>query len=129
MTAMAERIEIVSAERVRDELVKLLLSPHPRARAARCWSTPGWPTIVLPELPALQLEIDEHHRHKDVYEHTLTVLEQAIGAGGRPTARCPARPGAAAGRAAARHRQAARPGASSPAAGCPSTTTRWSAPS
>ena len=33
---------------------------------------------MLPELPALRLEIDEHHRHKDVYEHSLTVLEQAI---------------------------------------------------
>ena len=54
------------------------LRARPAARAARCWSRPGWPTHVLPELPALALERDEHHRHKDVYEHTLTVLEQAI---------------------------------------------------
>ena len=48
-----------------------------RAAACACWSTPAWPTHVLPELPALALERDEHHRHKDVYEHTLTVLEQS----------------------------------------------------
>jgi poly(A) polymerase len=69
MTEMADRISIVSAERVRDELVKLVLGRDPRA---------GLPDHVLPELPALRLEVDEHHRHKDVYEHTLTVLEQAI---------------------------------------------------
>ena len=51
MTAMADRIEIVSAERVRDELTKLLLAPRPAARACGCSSTPGWPTLVLPELP------------------------------------------------------------------------------
>ena len=38
---------------------------------------------MLPELPALALELDEHHRHKDVYEHTLTVLEQSIDLEGR----------------------------------------------
>ena len=38
----------------------------------------GLAAHILPELPALALERDEHHRHKDVYEHTLTVLEQAI---------------------------------------------------
>ena len=77
MTAMADRIAIVSAERVRDELTKLLLSADPRAGLALLVST-GLADQVLPELPALRLEIDEHHRHKDVYEHTLTVLEQAI---------------------------------------------------
>ena len=50
----------------------------PRARAAACSSRPGSRRYVLPELPALALERDEHHRHKDVYEHTLTVLEQSI---------------------------------------------------
>ena len=74
---MAERITIVSAERVRDELVKLVLGADPRARAALLVET-GLAEHVLPELPALALERDEHHRHKDVYEHTLTVLEQAI---------------------------------------------------
>jgi len=77
MTAMAERITIISAERVRDELVKLICAPHPRLGLTLLVET-GLAAIVLPELPALQLERDEHHRHKDVYEHTLTVLEQAI---------------------------------------------------
>nr|WP_246003697.1 CCA tRNA nucleotidyltransferase [Nocardioides aurantiacus] len=78
MTDMAERITIVSAERVRDELVKLLLSPDP-VRGLRLLVETGLAEHVLPELPALALERDEHHRHKDVYEHTLTVLEQAVG--------------------------------------------------
>jgi poly(A) polymerase len=78
MTDMAGRIEIVSAERVRDELVKLVLAPEPRRGLALLVET-GLAQHVLPELPALALERDEHHRHKDVYEHTLTVLEQSIG--------------------------------------------------
>ncbi|WP_240771043.1 CCA tRNA nucleotidyltransferase [Nocardioides sp. GY 10113] len=77
MTAMAERIEIISAERVRDELVKLVCAPRPRLGLELLVET-GLAARVLPELPALKLERDEHHRHKDVYEHTLTVLEQAI---------------------------------------------------
>jgi poly(A) polymerase len=77
MTSMAERIEIVSAERVRDELVKLVNAPYPRAGLDLMVST-GLAERVLPELPALVLERDEHHRHKDVYEHTLTVLDQSI---------------------------------------------------
>ncbi|WP_031080244.1 CCA tRNA nucleotidyltransferase [Streptomyces sp. NRRL WC-3549] len=77
MTDMAGRIEIVSAERVREELNKLLLSPHPRKGLGLLVET-GLADRVLPELPALRLERDEHHRHKDVYEHSLTVLEQAM---------------------------------------------------
>ena len=77
MTAMAERIEIISAERVRDELVKLVMGAYPRRGLTLLVDT-GLAELVLPELPALALERDEHHRHKDVYEHTLTVLEQAI---------------------------------------------------
>ena len=77
MTAMAERIDIISAERVRDELVKLVCAPWPR-RGLTLLVRTGLAERVLPELPALALERDEHHRHKDVYEHTLTVLEQAI---------------------------------------------------
>ena len=77
MTAMADRIQIISAERVRDELVKLICAPHPRLGLTLLVET-GLAERVLPELPALALERDEHHRHKDVYEHTLTVLEQAI---------------------------------------------------
>ncbi|MFC9626416.1 CCA tRNA nucleotidyltransferase [Streptomyces sp. NPDC056930] len=77
VTEMAGRIEIVSAERVREELNKLLLSANPRKGLALLVDT-GLAQQVLPELPALRLESDEHHRHKDVYEHSLTVLEQAI---------------------------------------------------
>ncbi|MDQ1620025.1 MAG: poly(A) polymerase [Actinomycetota bacterium] len=77
MRSMAERITIVSAERIRDELVKLICAPHPR-NGLRLLVETGLAQHVLPELPRLKLEIDEHHRHKDVYEHTLTVLEQAI---------------------------------------------------
>jgi len=77
MSDMASRIEIISAERVRDELVKLLCAPHPRLGLELLVKT-GLAERVLPELPALALERDEHNRHKDVYEHTLTVLEQAI---------------------------------------------------
>ncbi|GGU95260.1 CCA tRNA nucleotidyltransferase [Actinomadura cremea] len=77
MTDMAGRIEIVSAERVRDELSKLVCGRYPREGLALLVDT-GLAAHVLPELPRLRLEIDEHHRHKDVYEHSLIVLEQAI---------------------------------------------------
>ncbi len=77
MTEMAARIEIVSAERIRDELSKLVVGANPRAGLALLVAT-GLAEHVLPELPKLRLEIDEHHRHKDVYEHSLIVLEQAI---------------------------------------------------
>ncbi len=77
MTAMAERITIVSVERVQAELSGLLLTDSPRAGLDLLVRT-GIAEYVLPELPALQLELDEHHRHKDVYEHSLTVLEQSI---------------------------------------------------
>jgi poly(A) polymerase len=74
---MAARIEIISAERVRDEFVKLIMSENPRIGIAILVDT-GLADYVLPEIPKLKLEIDEHHHHKDVYEHTLKVLEQAI---------------------------------------------------
>jgi poly(A) polymerase len=77
ITHMTDRIEIVSAERIRDELVRLVNGADPRAGLSLLVET-GLAERVLPELPRLRLEIDEHHRHKDVYEHTLTVLEQAI---------------------------------------------------
>lgn len=77
MTDMAERINIISAERVRDEFTKLLMSNHPRKGIAILTAT-GIAKLVLPEIPKLQLEIDEHHHHKDVYEHSLTVLDQTI---------------------------------------------------
>ena len=78
--AMAERagtLAMVSAERIRDEFVKLLLAPAPADGLALLVDT-GVADVFLPELAALRLEVDEHHRHKDVYDHSLTVLEQAI---------------------------------------------------
>ena len=63
--------------RIRYELDKLVCGVHPR-EGLRLLVETGLAAHVLPELPKLRLEIDEHHRHKDVYEHTLTVLEQAI---------------------------------------------------
>ncbi len=76
MTNMAERITIISAERVRDELIKLICAPHPRVGIDLLVDT-GLAEFVLPEVSALRLESDEHHRHKDVYQHSLQVLEQA----------------------------------------------------
>jgi poly(A) polymerase len=76
MTKMAERISIISAERVRDELVKLVCGQHPRVGIDLLVDT-GLAEFVLPEVSALRLEADEHHRHKDVYQHSLQVLEQA----------------------------------------------------
>ena len=77
MTEMAERINIISAERIRDEFTKLIMSNNPRKGIEILVAT-GIAELVLPEIPKLQLEIDEHHHHKDVYEHSLTVLDQAI---------------------------------------------------
>ncbi|MDR1265275.1 MAG: CCA tRNA nucleotidyltransferase [Propionibacteriaceae bacterium] len=77
MRQLGERLEIVSAERVRDELSKLLLSEKPRTGLDLAVRT-GLADHFLPELPALRLEVDEHHRHKDVYQHSLTVLDQSI---------------------------------------------------
>lgn len=77
MTALAGAIERISAERVRDEFSKLLLTDDP-VPGIRLLVDSGIADRVLPEIPALRLEIDEHHRHKDVYEHSLIVLRQAI---------------------------------------------------
>ncbi len=77
MREMAGRISIISAERVRDEFMKMLMSDNPRTGISMLVDV-GLADIVLPEIPKLKLEIDEHHHHKDVYEHSLTVLEQAI---------------------------------------------------
>ncbi|MBR8741395.1 CCA tRNA nucleotidyltransferase [Nocardiopsis sp. MG754419] len=74
---MADRLTIVSAERIRDELTKLMLSRDPR-RGIELMVDLGIADHVLPEIPRMRLEIDEHHRHKDVYEHSLTVLDQAM---------------------------------------------------
>ena len=77
MRELAPRIQIVAAERVRVELEKLLLGESPR-RGIELLVATGVAQFVLPEVPALALEVDEHHRHKDVYQHSLTVLDQAI---------------------------------------------------
>ncbi|MDR1077215.1 MAG: CCA tRNA nucleotidyltransferase, partial [Propionibacteriaceae bacterium] len=77
MRRLGERLGIVSPERVRDELSKLLLSDKPRVGLDLAVRT-GLADHFLPELPALRLEVDEHHRHKDVYQHSLTVLDQSI---------------------------------------------------
>jgi poly(A) polymerase len=77
MTAMAGEIARITPERVRDELVKLVNGADP-VTGLRLLVDTGLAAHILPELPGMQLEIDEHHQHKDVYEHTLTVLRQAI---------------------------------------------------
>jgi len=77
MDKMAARLEIVSAERIQLELNKLLLAADP-VRGLTLMVDTGVADFVLPELVALRLEIDEHHRHKDVYDHSLQVLRQAI---------------------------------------------------
>jgi poly(A) polymerase len=74
---MAHRLSIISSERVRDEFIKLIMSDNPRLGITLLVEC-GLADIFLPEIPKLKLEIDEHHHHKDVYEHSLTVLEQAI---------------------------------------------------
>ncbi len=76
MTAMADRLAIITRERVKEELAKLVLGAEPR-RGLELLVDTGLAAHVLPELPGLQLVIDEH-RHKDVYEHTLQVLERAV---------------------------------------------------
>ena len=74
---MAHRLSIISSERVRDEFIKIIMSDYPRLGISLLVEC-GLADIFLPEVPKLKLEIDEHHHHKDVYEHSLTVLEQAI---------------------------------------------------
>jgi poly(A) polymerase len=80
MTELAPRLAVVSAERVRDELTKLMLAPGPAGpvRGIVLMVDSGVADQVLPEVPRLRLEVDEHFRHKDVYQHSLIVLEQAI---------------------------------------------------
>ena len=77
MTEQAGRLEIVSAERITSELTKLMLTPDPALGIDVLVQT-GVADEVLPEVSRLRMEADEHHRHKDVYQHSLTVLRQAI---------------------------------------------------
>jgi len=77
ITGLRETIRIVSPERIQGELIKLLSTDAPD-RGIRILVDTGLMAEFLPEVPALRLEVDEHHHHKDVYEHSLTVLQQAI---------------------------------------------------
>ena len=77
MAQLRETLSIVSPERIQSELVRLLQTDHP-VRGIRLLVDTGLMDLFLPEVPALRLEVDEHHHHKDVYEHSLTVLRQAI---------------------------------------------------
>jgi poly(A) polymerase len=78
MTAMAADLARISAERIRDEFTKLLTAVDPIA-GLRLLVDTGLADRFLPELSGLRLEIDEHAQHKDVYEHTLTVVSNAMG--------------------------------------------------
>ncbi|MCW2581263.1 MAG: Polynucleotide adenylyltransferase/metal dependent phosphohydrolase [Klenkia sp.] len=77
MTELAPELARITAERVQHEFSRTLLNPAPRA-ALELFVATGLADVVLPELSALRMEIDEHHQHKDVYTHSLTVLDQAI---------------------------------------------------
>ncbi|SOD95505.1 poly(A) polymerase [Blastococcus haudaquaticus] len=77
MTAMSGELARITPERVQAELSKTLLQDSPR-EALQLFVGTGLADVVLPELSALRMEIDEHHQHKDVYTHSLTVLDQAI---------------------------------------------------
>jgi poly(A) polymerase len=85
VVSSAARLEIVSAERIRDELDKLITVDRPSAGLWFCVDT-GLAEHFLPELPALRLERDPIHRHKDVLSHTIAVVENvrppAVGDGG-----------------------------------------------
>ena len=75
--AMAAELARISAERVAAELDKLLLGDDPVSGIDLLVQT-GMGEVVLPEVGGMQMAIDEHHQHKDVYQHSLTVLRQAI---------------------------------------------------
>ncbi|WP_236594592.1 CCA tRNA nucleotidyltransferase [Saccharothrix sp. 6-C] len=77
MAAMAGELTRITAERVQVEVSKLLTGAHPRA-GVELMVESKLADVVLPELPAMKLEIDEHHQHKDVFHHSLVVLDQAV---------------------------------------------------
>jgi poly(A) polymerase len=78
MSAMAWQLERITAERVAAELDKMILGADPAA-GIDVMVDSGLGDVVLPEIGAMRMAIDEHHQHKDVYQHSLTVLRQAIG--------------------------------------------------
>lgn len=77
MTVMADQLGRITVERIRAEFDKLLLGEH-AVEGVELMCATGLAEHVVPEVPAMQLEIDEHHQHKDVYRHSLTVLQQAV---------------------------------------------------
>ncbi len=77
MTAMAGELSRITAERIQAELTKLMLGAHPRAGIELMVDT-GLAEYVLPEVPAMRLATDEHMQHKDVYVHSLVVMEQSV---------------------------------------------------
>ncbi|HEV8174158.1 MAG TPA: CCA tRNA nucleotidyltransferase, partial [Actinoplanes sp.] len=77
MTAMAPDLDRIAAERIRDEFTKLLCGADP-VRGLRLLVDTGLADRFLPEISGLRLEIDEHAQHKDVYEHTLIVVSNAV---------------------------------------------------
>jgi poly(A) polymerase len=78
MTDMAADLERITAERIRDEFAKLMIAADP-VTGLRLLVDTGLADHFLPELSGLKLEIDEHAQHKDVYEHTLMVVSNAMG--------------------------------------------------
>ncbi len=120
---MAADLDRITAERIRDEFTKLLCGADP-VTGLRLLVDTGLADRFLPELSGLKLEIDEHAQHKDVYEHTLTVVSQRDPAGGRRRAAtsCCGWPRSCTTSASRPPRRSARTGGSA------STTTRWSAP-
>jgi poly(A) polymerase len=77
MTAMAPDLDRIAAERIRDEFTKLLCGTDP-VRGLRLLVDTGLADRFIPEISGLRLEIDEHAQHKDVYEHTLIVVSNAV---------------------------------------------------
>ena len=69
-----KRIKVVSVERVRDEISKLLVGKNP-SLGLRTFVESGLSSYIIPEVNALKIEVDPNHHHKDVYEHTLTVVD------------------------------------------------------
>jgi poly(A) polymerase len=77
MRSMAADLDRITAERIRDEFTKLLCGADPVA-GLRLLVDTGLADRFIPEISGLKLEIDEHAQHKDVYEHTLTVVQNAV---------------------------------------------------
>ena len=75
ITKNLERIEIVSTERIRDELTKLLTGKNP-SLGIKAFVESGLSQLIMPELDELKIEVDPNHHHKDVYEHTMVVVDR-----------------------------------------------------